>query len=160
MVNPACRRSRASAIGARNEKQVELPAPHFEEPRSVRVPSRLPSTTSPVRSRLTARKYDSAGPATIAMSPATANRATAGASAAASTGAPPASATTSSAARLAQLFRVRRVRELAELAGDEVGGLLADVDGVVADPLETARDDEHTQPPLALLRAQLEDVRQ
>ena len=31
---------------------------------------------------------------------------------------------------------VRSVRELAELAGDEVGDLLADVDGVVADPLE------------------------
>jgi hypothetical protein len=33
---------------------------------------------------------------------------------------------------------VRGVRELAELAGDEVGGLLADVDRVVADPLEAA----------------------
>ena len=33
---------------------------------------------------------------------------------------------------------VRGVGELAELAGDEVRGLLADVDGVVADPLEAA----------------------
>jgi hypothetical protein len=36
------------------------------------------------------------------------------------------------------------VRELAELAGDEVGRLLADVDGVVADPLEAAGDDQHS----------------
>ena len=42
----------------------------------------------------------------------------------------------------------RRVRELAELAGDEVGGLLADVDRVVADPLEAPRDDDHAQAPL------------
>jgi RimK family alpha-L-glutamate ligase len=33
---------------------------------------------------------------------------------------------------------VRGVGELAELAGDEIGGLLADVDGVVSDPLEAA----------------------
>ena len=46
---------------------------------------------------------------------------------------------------------VRRVRELAELAGDEEGGLLADVDGVVADALEAARDDDHAHPPLAAL---------
>ena len=50
------------------------------------------------------------------------------------------------------LLGVRRVGELAELAGDEVRGLLADVDGVVADPLEAARDEDHPQPPLALLR--------
>ena len=43
------------------------------------------------------------------------------------------------------------VGELAELAGDEVRGLLADVDGVVADPLEAARDEDHPQPPLPLL---------
>ncbi len=42
----------------------------------------------------------------------------------------------------------RGVGELAELAGDEVRGLLADVDGVVADPLETARDQDHPQAPL------------
>ena len=51
------------------------------------------------------------------------------------------------AAELARLARadgerraplVRRVGELAELAGDEIGGLLADVDGVVSDPLEAA----------------------
>ncbi len=46
---------------------------------------------------------------------------------------------------------MRRVGELAKLAGDEVGGLLADVDGVVADPLEAAGDDEDPQAPLALL---------
>ena len=34
---------------------------------------------------------------------------------------------------------VRRVGELTELAGDEVRGLLADVDRVVADPLEAPR---------------------
>ncbi len=33
---------------------------------------------------------------------------------------------------------MRRVRELAELAGDEVGDLLADVDRVVADALDAA----------------------
>src|SRR6185312_2649665 len=43
---------------------------------------------------------------------------------------------------------MRRVRELVELAGDEVLGLLADVDGVVADPLDAARDDDHPHPPL------------
>ena len=43
-------------------------------------------------------------------------------------------------------------RELAELAGHEVGDLLADVDGVVADPLDAAGDDEHPQAVLALLR--------
>ncbi len=37
-----------------------------------------------------------------------------------------------------------------ELAGDEVGDLLADVDRVVADPLDAARDDEHAQTVLAL----------
>ena len=43
------------------------------------------------------------------------------------------------------------VRELAELAGDEVGRLLADVDRVVADPLQAAGDEEHAQAPLALV---------
>ena len=50
-----------------------------------------------------------------------------------------------------QLFGMGGVRELAELAGDEVRRLLADVDGVVADPLEAARDDEHPQTPFAVL---------
>ena len=45
----------------------------------------------------------------------------------------------------------RRVGELAELAGDEVRGLLADVDRVVADPLEAAGDEDHPEPPLAHL---------
>ena len=44
---------------------------------------------------------------------------------------------------------MRGVRELAELAGDEVRGLLADVDGVISDPLQAARDDDHPQAPLA-----------
>ena len=35
--------------------------------------------------------------------------------------------------------------------GDQVGRLLADVDGVVADPLEAAGDDQHPQAPLALV---------
>src|SRR6476659_11185893 len=48
------------------------------------------------------------------------------------------------------LGRVRGVAELAELAGDEVRDLLADVDRVVADPLDTTRDDEHAQAVLAL----------
>ena len=54
----------------------------------------------------------------------------------------------------------RGVGELAELAGHEVRDLLADVDGVVADPLDAARDDEHPQAVLALLRrvAEREDV--
>ena len=49
------------------------------------------------------------------------------------------------------LLVVRGVGELAELAGDEVCGLLADVDGVVTDPLEAARDEDHPQTPLPLL---------
>src|SRR5207245_2523677 len=48
-----------------------------------------------------------------------------------------------------RLLRVGSVRELAELARDEVGRLLADVDGVVADPLQAARDEQHPEPPLA-----------
>src|SRR5207302_11221827 len=52
------------------------------------------------------------------------------------------------------------VRELAELARHEVGGLLADVDRVVADPLQAARDEEHAQAPLVRDRVpgQLEDA--
>src|SRR6266516_585573 len=48
------------------------------------------------------------------------------------------------------LSEVRCISELAELAGDQEGRLLADVDGVVADPLETARDEDHPQPPFPL----------
>ena len=44
---------------------------------------------------------------------------------------------------------VARVCELAELTGDEIRRLLTDVYGVVADPFETARDQDHAQPPLA-----------
>ena len=40
---------------------------------------------------------------------------------------------------------VRRVGELAKLGRQEVGGSLADVDRVVADPLESAGDDDHAQ---------------
>jgi arsenate reductase (thioredoxin) len=42
---------------------------------------------------------------------------------------------------------VRGVRELAELAADEEGRLLPDVDRVIADPLEAAGDEEHAQAP-------------
>ena len=56
--------------------------------------------------------------------------------------------------------RVRGVRELAKLTGDEEGGLLSDVDGVIADPLETAGDEDHAKPPLTELRlsSKREDV--
>src|SRR5579884_4013152 len=47
--------------------------------------------------------------------------------------------------------RVGGVGELVQLAGHHVGDLLADVDGVVADPLDAAGDDEHAQAVLALL---------
>ena len=47
---------------------------------------------------------------------------------------------------------MRRVGELAELGGQQVGGLLADVHGAVADPLDRARDDDHPQAPLAQRR--------
>src|SRR5207247_2154445 len=40
---------------------------------------------------------------------------------------------------------VRGVRELAKLCRQEVGGLLADVDGVVADALEGTGDDDHAE---------------
>src|SRR5438270_13873112 len=43
------------------------------------------------------------------------------------------------------------VAELAELTGNEIHDLLADVDRVVADPLHATEDDEHPQPVLALL---------
>ena len=47
---------------------------------------------------------------------------------------------------------MRGVAELAELARDQVRDLLADVDRVVADSLDTARDDQHPQTVLTLLR--------
>ena len=40
---------------------------------------------------------------------------------------------------------VRGVGELLEAAADEVGGLLADVHRVVADSLQTARDERRTR---------------
>src|SRR6266576_6099367 len=40
---------------------------------------------------------------------------------------------------------VRGVRELAKLCCQQVGGLLADIDGVVADALECPGDDHHTE---------------
>ena len=52
---------------------------------------------------------------------------------------------------------VRGVGELAELAGREEGGLLADVDRVVADPLEAARGDDRAEPPLEVLGPELEE---
>ena len=45
---------------------------------------------------------------------------------------------------------MRSVRELAELSRDQEGGLLADVDCVIADPLEAAGDEDHPQSPFAL----------
>ena len=48
---------------------------------------------------------------------------------------------------------MRGVGELAELAGHQVGHLLADVDGVVADPLDTAGDHQHAQAVLPLVGA-------
>ena len=55
-VKPARFRSGAYDGGARNTKHDELSAPHFDSPREVSVPSRLPSTTSPTRSGSTERK--------------------------------------------------------------------------------------------------------
>src|SRR5579859_7379986 len=51
--------------------------------------------------------------------------------------------------RILGLDGVRGVGELAELGCEEVGGLLADVDGAVADALDRASDDDHAQAPLA-----------
>ena len=96
-MNPALRRYVAYEGGAWKAKQFELAAPHLVEPRSVSVPSRLPSTTSPARSSETLLKYDCTGPATIAMSPVKAKR-TAGFGAAPS-GAAPVSRTTAAAER-------------------------------------------------------------
>jgi hypothetical protein len=55
---------------------------------------------------------------------------------------------------------MRGVGELAELARDEVRRLLADVDRVVADPLDAAGDDEHPHAVLTRVRvaAEREDV--
>ena len=44
---------------------------------------------------------------------------------------------------------MRGVLELAEQAGDDEGDLLADVDRVVADPLDRAGDEDHRHRPLA-----------
>src|SRR5258708_2611967 len=45
--------------------------------------------------------------------------------------------------------QVRRIRELAEQPGNDERGLLTDVDGVVADALQAARDERHDHRPLA-----------
>src|SRR6201987_6353007 len=50
------------------------------------------------------------------------------------------------------LGRVRGVGELAEQAGDDERDLLADVDRVVADPLQAAGDEDHVHRPLARVR--------
>src|SRR4249919_460156 len=47
--------------------------------------------------------------------------------------------------------RVRRVLELAKQAGDDEGHLLADVDRVVADPLDRPRREQHRHRPLAAI---------
>src|SRR5581483_2351785 len=116
--------------GAWKAKQFEFAEPHFVAPRSVSVPSRFPSTTSPVRSSLTSAKYRSTGPATMAMSPVKAKRTTG--AGAAGVGVEPASASTAASRKRPLLtarqgsselgfrLRVRCVGELAELACDEV----------------------------------------
>src|SRR5213079_981182 len=48
--------------------------------------------------------------------------------------------------------RVGGVGELAELGREQVGRLLAVVDGAVADPLDRPRDDHHAEAPFAELR--------
>src|SRR6266581_4720335 len=88
------------------------------------------------------------------MSPVNTNRTTGGAAAAA--GAAPDTAST--IARAAALRGMRRVGELAELARDQVGRLFSDVHRMVPDALQAARDDQHTQAPLALLGPELEHV--
>src|SRR5207248_2634746 len=45
--------------------------------------------------------------------------------------------------------RVGSVGELAELGREQIGRLLADVHGAVADALDRARDDDHAQAPLS-----------
>src|SRR5438309_1202541 len=92
------------------------------------------------------------------MSPANAKRTTG--TGAELTGAAPARAATAASARRLELFGLgmRRVGELTELARDEVRSLLTDVHSMVSDPLQAARDDQHTQAPFALFGAQFEDV--
>src|SRR5215213_6882185 len=46
-------------------------------------------------------------------------------------------------------LRVRGVLELPEQAGDDEGGLLADVDCVIPDPLDVAAHEHHMHGPLA-----------
>ena len=46
-------------------------------------------------------------------------------------------------------LRVRRVRELAELRREQERDLLADVDGVIADPLERTGHEHHAEAVLA-----------
>src|SRR5829696_3483307 len=46
-------------------------------------------------------------------------------------------------------LRVRGVLELPEQAGDDEGGLLADVDCVIPDPLDVAAHEHHVHGPLA-----------
>src|SRR5437763_5421367 len=61
--------------------------------------------------------------------------------------------------RLGARLRVRRVGELAELARQQVRDLLADIDRVIADPLERPRNEHHSQTVFAHPRrlAELED---
>ena len=47
------------------------------------------------------------------------------------------------------LVRVRGVAELAQLARDDIGRLLGDVDGVVGDALERSSGQHHAQAPFA-----------
>ncbi len=57
-VNPASRSQRAYDGGVRKAKQFVLPLPHFDEPPVARVPSRLPSTTSPASRWSTCEKNE------------------------------------------------------------------------------------------------------
>ena len=71
-MKPALFSSRAYEGGAWKAKQSVLDAPHFDWPRTVSVPSRLPTTTSPFSWALTALEKNPAPPsgdATMAMSP-------------------------------------------------------------------------------------------
>src|SRR5581483_6906964 len=47
---------------------------------------------------------------------------------------------------------VRGIRELPELAGEEEPDLLADIDRVIAHPLELPGDQDHPEPPVERIR--------
>ena len=158
-MKPAARSSGAYDGGAWNEKQVELAAAALRRPALGQRPLEVAETTSPVRSRLTERKYDSAGPATIAMSPAKANRTTVRRRRRRDTrGRARERAPQASAASLRARLRMGGVGEFAKLARDEIGSLFSDVHRMVADALQGARGDQHTQAPFPLPGTELEHL--